>query len=180
MLTDTYPPSKATFNLNQDSLVTPIIDFLLENQAPLLANIYPYFAYSGNTAQVALNYALFTAKDSVVNDGQLNYQNLFDAMLDSVYNALEKKNAGSVKVVVSESGWPTGGGVGASVDNAETYNSKLVRHVKGGTPKRQNQAIETYIFAMFDENQKTGDPVERFWGLFQPVQKKLKYAMEFS
>jgi hypothetical protein len=88
--------------------------------------------------------------------------NLFDAMVDSVYAALEKVGAPDVSVVVSESGWPE-----ASTENARNYNQGLIDHVGQGTPKRPGP-LETYVFAMFNENQKPGEPMERNLGLFYP------------
>ncbi|VAH85073.1 unnamed protein product [Triticum turgidum subsp. durum] len=134
----------------------------------LLANVYPYFAYRDNPRDISLNSATFQPGTSVrdQNNG-LTYTSLFDAMVDAVYAALEKAGAPGVKVVISESGWPSAGGFAASADNARTYNQGLINHVGGGTPKKR-EALETYIFAMFNENQKTGDATERSFGLFNP------------
>lgn len=64
------------------------------------------------------------------------------------------------------------------VDNAQTYNTNLVRHVRNGTPRRLGP-LETYIFAKFDEDWKTGEAFEKYWGLFT-LDRQLKYPIGFS
>ncbi|CAL5436514.1 unnamed protein product [Camellia sinensis] len=82
-------------------------------------------------------YALFTASGD-----QSGYQNLFDALLDAMYSAVEKAGGPGVEIVVSETGWPSQGHEGATKQNAETYYQNMIKHVKAGSGKisklRQN------------------------------------------
>ncbi|CAI0445547.1 unnamed protein product [Linum tenue] len=146
-----YPPSQRSFREDYGFFLNPILGFLTKNQAPLLLNVYPYFAYVNNPGQIRLDYTLFTAPPGLIPDPPLSYSNLFDAMMDAAYSALER---------------------------AGIYNNNLVRHVKGGTPKRPGKPIETYIFGMFDEDQKQPE-LEKHWGLFSP-NKQLKYPINLN
>jgi len=165
-VTQGFPPSAGSFSQGH---MGPIAQYLQSTGAPLLANVYPYFSYIGNEAQIDINYALFTSPGTVVQDGGNAYQNLFDALVDTFYSALENAGAGNVGIVVSESGWPSAGGDAATAANAQTYNQNLINHVGQGTPKRPGP-IETYIFAMFNEDRKPGAETEKHFGLFNPDQ----------
>lgn len=168
VLGTSYPPSSGSFSSVASPTLGSIIKFLSSNGSPHLANVYPYFSYVGNTGSIDLRYALFTSPGISVTDGSLQYQNLFDAIVDSLYSALEKVGGSNVGIVLSESGWPSTGGIATTIDNAQTYNQNLINHVLKGTRKKPG-AIEIFIFAMFNENQKS-HKVGKHFGLFNPNQ----------
>ncbi|XP_034212987.1 glucan endo-1,3-beta-glucosidase-like [Prunus dulcis] len=169
LVDNAYPPSAGKYSDAAKSFITPVINFLASNGAPLLVNVYPYFSYTANPSQIDIAYALFASEGFTTPD-YVNYQNLFDALLDAQYSALEKANASNMEIVVSESGWPSEGGDAANPQFAQAFYQNLINHVTGtsGTPKRPGKAIETYLFAMFDENTKDGAEVERHFGIFSP------------
>ncbi|CAB4271149.1 unnamed protein product [Prunus armeniaca] len=176
-----YPPSAGAFSEDTIEYMVPIAQYLNNIGAPLLANVYPYFAYIGDPIDISLPYALFASETVVVTDVGLSYDNLFDTMVDALYAALEKAEAPQVQVVVSETGWPSDGNREVTTpENAQIYNSNLISHVLSsrGTPRRPGNSTETYLFAMFNENMKPGAAVEQHWGLFYPNKSQV-YPINF-
>jgi hypothetical protein len=177
-----YPPSRGEFSGDVISVMRSIAGFLAANGSPLLVNVYPYFAYVSNQKQIPLSYALFNGTNVVVKDGELEYRNLFDAMTDAVYSALEKVGGTSVRIVVSESGWPSKdeNGGAATIANARMYNNNLIAHVSGasGTPRRPGNSTESYVFAIFNENLKPPGTEQNF-GLFYPNMTEV-YPIDFA
>lgn len=177
-----YPPSQGAFSEAAAPVMAPIVAYLASKGAPLLVNVYPYFAYRDAAGQVALGYALLSgegAASAQVNDGGLVYTNMFDAIVDAAHAAVEKTGVQGLELVVSETGWPSGGGgAGATVENAAAYNNNVVRHVGAGTPRRPGKPVETYLFAMFNENRKD-EGVEQHFGLFQPDMSEV-YHVDFA
>ncbi|XP_055815317.1 glucan endo-1,3-beta-glucosidase-like [Solanum dulcamara] len=176
LLANIYPPKDSIFREEFKGFINPIIEFLAQNNLPILANIYPYFVHIYNTIDIPLSYALFNQEGT----NSIGYQNLFDALLDSIYFAIDKAGGPNVEIVVSKSGWPSEGNPSATIENAQIYYRNLVSHVKGGvgTPKKPARIIETCLFSMFDENQKQGEVTENHFGLFYPNQTA-KYDLKF-
>uniref|UniRef100_A0A7N0U8S1 Uncharacterized protein n=1 Tax=Kalanchoe fedtschenkoi TaxID=63787 RepID=A0A7N0U8S1_KALFE len=164
-----YPPSAGSFSDDASEVMQGVARFLAARKYPLLANIYPYFAYISDPDNISPEYTFFTSTVPVVVDGELNYFNLLDSMVDALYSALERVEATSVEVVVSETGWPSAGDKYATLENAKLYNQNLVKHVESGdgTPKRAGKKLEAYIFAAFNENQKPAGTEQNF-GLYYP------------
>ncbi|KAK9178801.1 hypothetical protein WN943_027995 [Citrus x changshan-huyou] len=169
VLGSSYPPSNASFGQDSSAAMSKIVPFLQQNQYPLLANVYPCFAYFGEPTTIDADYALGNPNASFVYDGTLSYNNMFDAMIDAMYVALEKVGGNGVKVVVSETGWPSAGADLATTNNAKTYVNNVIQRVLTGkgTPKRPETPLEAYIFALFNENQKPAG-TEQNLGLFYP------------
>ncbi|KAI3845168.1 hypothetical protein MKX03_012959 [Papaver bracteatum] len=178
LVVDSFPPSKGRFSDGALPIMGPIVRSLVDNRTPLLVNVYPYFSHTGNPQQVPLDYALFTENRVVATDSGngLQYRNLFDAMTDATYAAMDKVGGSSIDIVITESGWPSGQNANiATIQNAQTYVTNLISHVSGtnGTPRRPGRSIETYIFALFNENQKPGLPTERHFGLYYPDMREI-------
>lgn len=178
VLGSSFPPSAGTFAPSA-GYMAHVARYLQSTGAPLLANLYPYFVYTLGLGHLGMDFALFTAPGTVVQDGEYGYQNLFDATVDALYAAVGRLGVAGgdgVRVVVSETGWPTAGGAAASLENARTYNQNLVRHVWKGTPRRPRR-VEAYVFAMFNEDKKDAG-VEQNWGLFYPNMERV-YPITF-
>lgn len=97
--------------------------------------------------------------------------NMFDAQVDAIRAALDAKGFTKVEIVVAETGWPHNGDAdepGATVENAREYTSNLVEHLRSlaGTPRVPGKSVETYLFALYDEDLKPGPTSERSFGLF--------------
>ncbi|KAL8120272.1 hypothetical protein AgCh_017433 [Apium graveolens] len=185
VLSRSYPPSAGAFNSSHASFLKPLLEFLAENQSPFMINLYPYYAYRDSQNKVSLDYALFESSSEVIdpNTGLL-YTNMFDSQIDAIYFSLMALNFRTIKVMVTETGWPSKGSpkeTAATPDNAQTYNTNLIRHVinNTGTPAKPGAELDVYIFSLFNENRKPGLESERNWGLFYPDQTSV-YNIDFD
>ncbi|KAJ6307066.1 hypothetical protein OIU78_022203 [Salix suchowensis] len=75
-LESSFPPSAGAFSSDISDVMVSVAGILATSDAPLMINVYPYFAYASDPSQVPANYALFTATDPVVTDGSFLYFNL--------------------------------------------------------------------------------------------------------
>ncbi|KAF5747470.1 glucan endo-1 3-beta-glucosidase 2 [Tripterygium wilfordii] len=175
IILDSFPPSQAFFNRSLNPVLIPMLNFLQSTGSYLMLNIYPYYDYMQSNGVIPLDYALFKSlpsnKEAVDANTLVHYSNVFDAMVDAAYFAMAFLNFTNIPIVVTESGWPSKGDSNepdATLDNANTYNSNLIRHVlnKTGTPKHPGIAVSTYIYELYNEDTKPGPVSEKNWGLF--------------
>ncbi|KAI3936221.1 hypothetical protein MKW92_044331 [Papaver armeniacum] len=159
VLSRSFPPSAGAFNSSHAFFLKPLLEFLAENQSPFMIDIYPYYAYRDSTTNVSLDYALFES-----SSGTLSFR--------------------TIKIMITETGWPSKGAAketAATPDNAQTYNTNLIRHVinNTGTPAKPGQEMDVYIFSLFNENRKPGMESERNWGLYYPDQTSI-YTLDLT
>ncbi|CAN1145791.1 Glucan endo-1,3-beta-glucosidase 11, partial [Linum perenne] len=174
VLDQSYPPSAGTFKQEVSTAMSQFLQFLSATKAPFWINAYPYFAYKDDPTGIPLDYVLFNPNQGMVDPyTRLHYDNMLYAMVDAVIFAMAKLGYGRIEVRVSETGWPSRGDadeVGATVQNAASYNKNLLRRQLGnqGTPLRPRSRLEVYLFALFNEDMKPGPTSERNYGLYQP------------
>ncbi|XWS35198.1 hypothetical protein CRYUN_Cryun21dG0105600 [Craigia yunnanensis] len=174
VLQSTFPPSSGTFRSDISvTLMAPLLKFLNGTKSFFFLDVYPYFPWSSDPMNISLEFALFGGNVNQTDPGSgLVYTNLLDQMLDSVTFAMEKLGYTNIRLAIAETGWPTAGDidqVGANIYNAAIYNRNLIRKMTAkpalGTPARPGLVIPTFIFSLYEENQKTGPGTERHWGL---------------
>uniref|UniRef100_A0A5B7ASA1 glucan endo-1,3-beta-D-glucosidase n=1 Tax=Davidia involucrata TaxID=16924 RepID=A0A5B7ASA1_DAVIN len=172
---DPFPPSQAFFNQSLTQYVLPLLQFLSRTKSPLMMNLYPYYVFMENKGVVPLDNSLFKpltpSKEMVDPNTLLHYTNVIDAMIDSVYFSMKNLNITDVVVLVTESGWPSKGDSKepyATTDNANTYNSNLIKHIldRSGTPLHPEITSSVYIYELFNEDLRSPPVSEANWGLF--------------
>ncbi|CAH8384048.1 unnamed protein product [Eruca vesicaria subsp. sativa] len=175
IMLETFPPSQAYFNQTWRSVMEPLLNFLSKTGSPLMMNLYPYYVYMENKGVVPLDNCLFKpltpSKEMVDPNTLLHYTNVLDAMVDAAYVSMKNLNVTDVVVLVTETGWPSRGDSKepyATLDNADSYNSNLIRHVfEGtGTPLHPEMTSSVYIYELFDEDKRAPPVSEASWGLF--------------
>ena len=171
---NSYPPSSGTFRQDLAEYIQAILNFHSQINSPFLINAYPFFAYKDNPDQISLEYVLFQPNQGMTDPKtNLHYDNMLYAQVDAVYSAIKAVGYTDIEVKISETGWPSKGDpseVGSTLQNAELYHSNLLKRIqkKEGTPAKPSVPIDIYVFALFNENLKTGPTSERNYGLFYP------------
>ncbi|CAA6664812.1 unnamed protein product [Spirodela intermedia] len=151
LILDSFPPSQAFFNRSWDGVILPMLKFLQATESTLMLNVYPYYDYLQSAGVIPLDYALFRPlppnKEAVDANTLLHYTNVFDAVVDAAYFAMAFLNVTNVPVLPD-----------ATVDNAATYNSNLIRHVLNGTgtPKSPGVVVSAFIYELYNEDLKPG------------------------
>ncbi|XP_015573755.3 glucan endo-1,3-beta-glucosidase 14 [Ricinus communis] len=169
-----YPPSACVFKEDVLIYMKPLLQFFSQIDSPFYINAYPFLAYKSDPEHIDMNYAIFKSNPGILDEKtNLHYDNMFDAMVDAAYAALEKAGFPKMEVIVSETGWASHGDAneaGANLQNAKTYNHNLRKKLtkKKGTPYKPKTPVRAYIFALFNENLKPGPTSERNFGLFKP------------
>ncbi|TXG64535.1 hypothetical protein EZV62_011529 [Acer yangbiense] len=168
------PPSSGLFIPGLQNTMRGLLQFLKDTGSPFAINPYPFFAYQSDSRPETLAFCLFQPNSGRVDSRTgIKYMNMFDAQVDAVHSALNAMGFKDIEIVVAETGWPYRGDpneVGTSVENAKAYNGNLVNHLRSlvGTPLMPGKSVDTYLFALYDENQKPGPASERAFGLFKP------------
>ncbi|PQQ08327.1 glucan endo-1 3-beta-glucosidase 2-like isoform X1 [Prunus yedoensis var. nudiflora] len=155
----------------QSALVASNLDRQIKSTGSfLMLNIYPYYDYTQSNGVIPLDYALLKSlppnKEAVDSNTLLHYTNVFDAVVDAAYYAMAFLNFTNVPIIVKDSGWPSKGDSSepdATLENANTYNCNLIRHVlnKTGTPKHPGLAVSTFIYELYNEDTKPGPISEK-------------------
>ncbi|KAK9734082.1 hypothetical protein RND81_04G114000, partial [Saponaria officinalis] len=157
-------------------VIKPLLKFLNKTKSFFFVDCYPYFAWSQSYKTVSLDYALFKGGAEYTDPvSGLTYTNLLDQLLDTLHFAMKKLGCPDIRIWISETGWTNGGDIdqiGANVYNAATYNRNLVKKLNAkpavGTPAMPGVVLPTWIFSLYNENQKVGQGTERHWGLLYP------------
>ncbi|KAG4986691.1 hypothetical protein JHK82_034313 [Glycine max] len=174
ILANSFPPSSGAFRQDLIQYIQPLLSFHAQIKSPFLINAYPFFAYKDNPNQISLKYVLFQPNQGATDPNtNLLYDNMLYAQIDAVYAAIKALEHTDIEVRISETGWPSKGDpdeVGATPQNAEIYNSNLLKRIeqKQGTPANPSVPIDIFVFALFNENLKIGPVSERNYGLYYP------------
>ncbi|XP_059669227.1 glucan endo-1,3-beta-glucosidase 12 [Cornus florida] len=188
VMSNSFPPSSAEFQEPISGLIIkPLLQFLDETNSSFLINLYPYNVYR-LSSEIPVGYPLFQEHPFNFRDDFMTgvrYRNLFDMMVDAVICAMAVAGHENIPVIVTETGWPSSGERNEADANpvfAEMYIKGLVNHLKSGlgTPLRKEGVAQTYIYELFDTEEKQGSETGGHnWGILFPNMTQ-KYAIGLS
>ncbi|XP_018844180.2 probable glucan endo-1,3-beta-glucosidase A6 [Juglans regia] len=189
VLESSFPPSNGTFRSDIAArVIKPMLQFLNRTKSFFFLDVYPYFPWSSDPVNIKLDYALFESKNTTYLDpvSGLTYTNLFDQMVDALTFGMKRLGYPDIRIWIAETGWPNGGDfdqIGCNIYNAATYNRNVVKKFTSdppiGTPARPGKVLPSFIFALYNENQKPGAGTERHFGLLNPDGSNV-YEMDLS
>ncbi|XP_002969476.2 glucan endo-1,3-beta-glucosidase 3 [Selaginella moellendorffii] len=184
ILMGAFPPSRAFFNLSfADAVLAPMLDFLAATDSYFLLDLDPLAIYEQSASITPIEYALFQPNRGAIDaTTQLNYTNLFDAIVDAALSAMAAMNHTDVPLVIGAAGWPwKGESPDATIEKAEIFNTNLVEHVltNRASPMRPGLEVDTYIHELYSEDRKSGGDGGRLWGLFHANQTPV-YKLDVS
>lgn len=189
VLESSFPPSNGTFRVDiSGRVIKPMLQFLNRTKSFFFLDVYPYFPWSTDPVNIKLDYALSESKNFTYTDpgSGLTYTNLFDQMVDAVIFAMKRLGYPDVRIWIAETGWPNDGDfdqIGCNIYNAATYNRNIVKKLTSvppiGTPARPGRVVPSFIFSLYNENQKPGPGTERHFGLLYPNGSRV-YEIDLS
>lgn len=173
-----FPPSSGKFRSSvSESVIKPLLQFIHRTKSFFFIDVYTYFAWVPDPVNIKLDYALLQPNVSTYTDPVtgLMYTNLLEQMLDALYFAMKDAGYPDIRLFIAETGWPNGGDIdqiGANIYNAAIYNRNVIKRFTEkpprGTPLKPFVVLPSFIFALYNENQKTGAGTERHFGLLYP------------
>ncbi|PSR94952.1 Glucan endo-1,3-beta-glucosidase [Actinidia chinensis var. chinensis] len=178
VLESSFPPSNGTFRAEfSGRIMKPLLQFLNRTKSFFFLDVYTFFPWASDPVNIKLEYALMSATNiTYIDPGTgLTYTNLLDQMLDAVVYAMKRVGFPDIRLFIAETGWPNGGDIdqiGANIYNSATFNRNIIKKLTAkpavGTPARPGIALPANIFALYNENKKTGPGTERHFGLLYP------------
>lgn len=182
-LSESGKPSKGHFRPDLNKTMIELLEFLSKHHSPFFVTISPFISFHQNK-NISLDFALFKETAHPHNDSHKTYKNSFDLSYDTLVTALSTVGFPVMDIVVAQIGWPTDGVANATSSTAEIFMKGLFNHLRSrsGTPLRpRNPPIETYIYGLLDEDQRSTalGNFERHWGIFT-FDGQAKYHLNFG
>lgn len=169
-----YPPADGVFKPEFVVNMSALFAYLGQagNANFIFLNVYPYRAIRDDPVDIHLAYALFQQPVG-------GFANLFAAQYTAFRAAMSKLNPpATMPVFIGETGWASGGSnvtITPSDSPVPPCTDRLIAaacnegvYVKGFIEwvKRQTPPIVSFLFEMYNEDNKPGDPDEQYYGLF--------------